>query len=289
MRAVIVGANGQLGSELMKELLDWSPIGLTHSGLDIRELARVRAVLSEANPQIVINTAAFNRVDDSENDPDRAFSINAYGARNLARVCAELGCTLMHISTDYVFGGEKRSPYTERDPPNPLSVYAVSKLAGEIFVRNICPQHFVVRTCGLYGIAGSAAKGGNFVDTMIRLAQQGKPIRVVDDQVLTPTYAKDLAEKLKDLGQTRAYGLYHITNGGQCSWYDFAAHVFKLTGLKSDVAPVTTEAFGAKARRPSYSVLAAERLKEIGLKELRPWQEALRDYLSEKGYHTLGE
>jgi dTDP-4-dehydrorhamnose reductase len=273
----------------MKVLLDWSPIGLTHGSLDIRQPARVRAVLFEANPEIVINTAAFNRVDDSEDDPDKAFSVNAYGARNVARVCAELGCTLMHISTDYVFGDEKRSPYSERDTPNPLSVYGVSKLAGEIFVRNICPQHFVVRTCGLYGIAGSAGKGGNFVDTMIRLAQQDKPIRVVDDQVLTPTYAKDLAETLKDLAQTQAYGLYHITNAGQCSWYDFAGHVFELARLKPDVAPITSEAFGAKARRPGYSVLAAERLKKIGLKELRPWQEALRDYLSEKGYHTLGE
>ena len=284
MRAVIIGANGQLGRELVRVLSDWRPLGLPRSTLDIREPQRVKAVLSEADPEIVINAAAYNRVDDSEDDPDKAFSVNAYGARNLARVCADLNCTLMHISTDYVFGGEQRSPYTERDSPNPLNVYGVSKLAGEIFVRNICARHFIVRTCGLYGVAGSAGKGGNFVDTMVRLAREGGAIRVVDDQVLGPTYAKDLAEKLRELFQTRAYGLYHITNSGQCSWYEFAGQIFKLAGLNPNLAPVSSEAYGAKALRPRYSVLGAEGLKRIGLGELRSWTEALRDYLSEKGY-----
>jgi dTDP-4-dehydrorhamnose reductase len=284
MRTVILGANGQLAADLARVLFDWQPLCFDHSSLDVCERSRVSEALSRIKPDIVINTAAFNRVDECEDDPATAFSVNTVGARQVAQACAELGCTLMHISTDYVFGGEKRRPYSEQDLPNPLNVYGVSKLAGEFFVRALAPRHFVVRTSGLYGVAGSSSKGGNFVNTMIRLAQQGGPIRVVDDQVLTPTYTRDLAEKLKDLAQTQHYGVYHVTNSGQCSWFEFAEHIFMLIGLKPDLGAINTEAFGAKARRPSYSVLSAERLKQAGLGELRPWQEALRDYLSEKGY-----
>ena len=284
MRAVIIGANGQLGADLVGILSGWDIVGLTHGELDIRDPVRVREALSRVKPDTVINTAAFNRVDDCEDDPDIAVSVNAYGARNVARICAELHCTLIHISTDYVFGGEKTAPYTEDDAPNPLSVYGGSKLAGEYFVRNICPAHFVVRTSGLYGVAGSRGKGGNFVETMIRMAGEGKPLRVVDDQVLTPTYTRDLAEKLKALAQTQAYGLYHVTNRGQCSWYEFAARIFSLLDLRPDLGPTTTKAFGAKARRPAYSVLAPAKLKQLGMAELPAWDDALERYLLEKGY-----
>ncbi len=283
MHVAIVGADGQLGTDLAKILSDWNPVRLSHAEIDIRASLQVRDVLFQIRPHAVINTAAFNRVDDCEDDPETAFAVNAYGARNLARVCSILDCIMVHISTDYVFGGEKTSPYTEADSPNPLSVYGVSKLAGEFFVRSICPKHFVVRTSGLYGIAGSKAKGGNFVQTMIRLAREGKAIRVVDDQVLTPTYTRDLAEKLKELLPTNFYGLYHVTNSGQCSWYDFAAQIFALTGLTPDLVPITSGAFGAKARRPKYSVLAADRLSEHGFEQLRDWKEALKDYLRANG------
>ncbi|HXG51075.1 MAG TPA: dTDP-4-dehydrorhamnose reductase [candidate division Zixibacteria bacterium] len=282
MRVVVIGAKGQLGSDLVKVLSGQVVGALKQSDLDIRDAARVREVLSRLKPDAVVNTAAFNRVDDCEDDPATAFSVNAYGPRNLARVCAEVNCVLMHISTDYVFGGEKRSPYTEDDSPNPLSVYGTSKLAGEYFVRNACPRHFVVRTSGLYGVAGSRGKGGNFVETMIRLAREGKPVRVVDDQVLTPTYTKDLAEKLEQLLRTDRYGLYHITNSGQCSWYEFAAKIFALTNLRPDFASTTSEAFGSKARRPAYSVLESERLRRAGFRPLNSWEEALGNYLAER-------
>jgi len=244
----------------------------------------VRRMLTEVMPDVVINTAAFHRVDDCEDQPEKAFKVNTYAMRNLAQICLDLDCALVHISTDYVFGGEKRTPYTEDDAPNPLNVYGVSKLAGEYFVRNICPKHFIIRTSGLYGVAGSSGKGGNFIETMIRLAKEHKPIRVVNDQVLTPTYTKDLAPKIKELLQTEAYGLYHITNSGQCSWYEFAGKIFELLDLKPDFSPTTTDEFRAKARRPAYSVLAHNKLKRLGLDDLRPWPQALKAYLEEKGH-----
>jgi dTDP-4-dehydrorhamnose reductase len=281
----VLGATGQLGTDLLKTLIDWDLIPLSHSDLDVCDFIYTRKVLSDARPNIVINTVAFTRVDDCEEEVSKAFWVNAFAVRNLAEVCADLNCMLMHISTDYVFGGEKRTPYTEDDTPNPLNVYGVSKLAGEYFVRNICPKHFIIRTSGLYGVAGSSGKGGNFVETMIRLAKERKPIRVVTDQVLTPTYTRDLAEKIKELLTTEAYGLYHITNSGHCSWYEFAAKIFVLLGLKPDFGPTTSAEFGAKAKRPAYSVLAHERLKRLGLDDLRPWPEALEAYLKEKGHY----
>ena len=287
-RVVIIGANGQLGTDLVKVMQDWHIIPLTHADLDICDFVYTRKVLENAKPDIVINTAAFNRVDDCEEEVSKAFWVNAFAVRNLAQICADLDCVFVHISTNYVFDGQKREPYTEDDLPNPLSVYGASKLTGEYFARNICPRHFVIRTAGLYGVAGSRAKGGNFVETMIRLAKEGKPIRVVNDQVLTPTYTKDLAEKIKELVQTEAYGLYHITNSGECSWYEFAAKVFEFLGLKPNFGPTTTVEYGARARRPAYSVLAQEKLKRLGLSDMRTWPEALAEYLREVGHEPFG-
>jgi dTDP-4-dehydrorhamnose reductase len=281
---VVIGANGQLGHDLVKRLHDWELIPLTRKEVDLCDFVQTRRTLTAAKPALVINTAAFTRVDECEDGADQAFAVNTYAVRNLAQICAELDSVLMHLSTDYVFGGEQRTPYIEADSPNPLNVYGVSKLAGEYFVRNICPKHFVMRTSGLYGVMGSSGKGGNFVETLLRLSREGKPIRVVDDQVLTPTYTHDLARQIKALAQTDAHGLYHMTNGGQCSWYEFASTIFELLGVKPDFGPTTTAAYGAKARRPAYSVLAHANLRHVGLDDLRPWPEALAAYLAEKGY-----
>jgi dTDP-4-dehydrorhamnose reductase len=286
MKVAIIGYTGQLGSDLVKvfgqEGHDVIPLG--HAQVEVTNQESVQHALQEARPDVVINCAAFVRVDECEDRPEYAFRVNAVGGMNVARACSELGSVCIYISTDYVFGGEKCTPYTEEDAPNPLSVYGVSKLAGEYFVRNVCPKHFVVRTSGLYGIAGSSGKGGNFVETMIRLAKENKPIRVVDDQVLTPTHTKDLAQKIKELLQTEAYGLYHITNSGQCSWYEFAGKIFELLSLKPDFGPTSTANFGAKARRPTYSVLAHDGLKKLNSYEISPWQKALGAYFVEKGY-----
>lgn len=284
MKVLIIGANGQLGTDMVRAMSDWDIIPVTHAELDVCDFVAVRKAVTRGKQDAVMNTAAFHRVDACEEQLEKAFGVNAYAVRNLAQVCRDVDCTLAHISTDYVFGGEKRTPYGEDDLPNPLNIYGVSKLAGEYFVRNICPRHFIVRTSGLHGVAGSSGKGGNFVETMIRLAREGKPIRVVKDQVLSPTYAKDLAEKLKELLQTDGYGTYHITNSGSCSWYEFAAKTFALLDLNPQFTPTTAAEFGAKGRRPAYSVLANNGLRKLQLERLRPWTEALSAYLQERGH-----
>jgi dTDP-4-dehydrorhamnose reductase len=284
MRVVLIGANGQLGQDLQRKLEAWDVIPITHADLEIRDFEAVEHLLDANKPDYVINTAAYHRVDDCEDDPLPAFEVNGFAVLNLAQVCAKYGITLVHISTDYVFDGRKTSPYTELDLANPLNVYGVSKLAGEYFVQNYCPEHIIVRTSGLYGVAGASGKGGNFIETMLRLAREEKPISVVADQTLSPTFTSDLAESIRELIQSGARGLFHVTNSGQTSWFEFAGAIFDSTGLTPELSRTTTEAFGAKAPRPAYSVLAHDRLLEHGLDDLRPWSLALNDYLGQKGH-----
>lgn len=284
MRVAVIGANGQLGRELTRVLSAWDVYPLTRPACDVRGAASVRDALREIRPSVVINTAALTDVDACEEDVRQAFDVNACAVRDLARACAEMKAVLVQVSTDYVFDGEKRAPYREDDAPHPLSVYGVSKLAGEYFARTGCPRHCVVRTSGLYGAAGARGKGGNFVETMLRMAREERPIRVVDDQVLTPTYTRDLAQAIRRLILTEAYGLYHVTNSGACSWYEFAGRVFQRVGMKPDFGPTTSAEWGAPARRPAYSVLAHDKLVQAGGGDLRAWTEALDAYLMEKGY-----
>ncbi|MBI3997407.1 MAG: dTDP-4-dehydrorhamnose reductase, partial [Armatimonadetes bacterium] len=231
MNVVVTGATGQLGTELVTALAGEDVESFGRLALDLCDFVYTRRILSEVRPDAVINAAAFTRVDDCESEPERAFWVNTYAVRNLAQVCADLGCVLVHVSTDYVFDGMKTTPYTEDDPPNPLSVYGVSKLAGEYFVRALTPRHYVIRTSGLYGAAGAASRRGNFVETMLRLAADGRPIRVVEDCVLAPSSARDVARKIVKVLRTNRFGLYHITNAGQCSWFEFAREIFALAGL----------------------------------------------------------
>ncbi len=284
MRIAVIGADGQLGSDLIGTLADDEVKPLFYPEFDITDLLKMRAVLEGLRPEAVINTAAFHRVDECEDAPESAFRVNAIAVRDLARLAGELGFVLVHFSTDYVFDGRKKSPYTEEDAPNPLSVYAVSKLAGESFVRSLLDRYFLIRTCGLFGEAGSREKGHNFVDRMITLAAEGKTVRVVDDQWVTPTATAELAERVSDLIRTEHYGLYHLTSQGECTWYRFAREIFALTGKPARLEPVDSRAFGAKARRPLYSVLENKRAKEIGLRDFSPWDEALAAYLMKKGF-----
>ncbi|MDE2485471.1 MAG: dTDP-4-dehydrorhamnose reductase [candidate division NC10 bacterium] len=282
MTTLLIGANGQLGSELRQTFSDNDLVPLTHDDFELADPAQVQDVLRKYQPSLILNTAAYHRVDECEECPERAFAVNAIAVRDLARAAKAIGATLVHFSTDYVFDGRKRTSYREVDPPGPLSVYAASKLAGEYFVRATLPQHFVIRTCGLYGVAGSRSKAGNFVETMLRLAVNGREILVVGDQIVTPTSAKELAHKVRQLVETNAYGLYHITNNGECSWYQFARAVFDLTGLTPDLIETTSVAFGAPAMRPAYSVLDNENLRLLGLDDMRDWRDALADYLAER-------
>lgn len=279
MKAVVLGAGGQLAHDLQRAMSAWELVPLRHADQDICDHEAVRRRLGEICPDVVVNTAAFHRVDDCEVEVEKAFQVNAFAVRSLAQTCADIDSTLVHVSTDYVFGGEKRTPYTEVDLPRPLNVYGVSKLAGEHFVRSLCPRHLVIRSSGLYGVAGSSGKGGNFVETMIRMAKEGKPIRVVDDQVLAPTYTKDLAEEIVELLRTEEYGLYHVANGGECSWYEFATEIFGLVSLRPDLGRTTTQAYRARARRPAYSVLASGNRRHP--EGVRPWREALLAYLTD--------
>ncbi len=281
-KVVLIGANGQLGSELARIFSDHDLVSLTHADLDITDDRQVEKLLDQLAPDLILNTAAYHRVDECEDFPARAYEVNALAVRHLAQWAKTHQVVLLHFSTDYVFDGRLRRPYSEADPPAPLSAYAVSKLAGEYFIRAIHDRHVIVRTCGLYGIAGSSGKGGNFVETMLRLATEGKEIRVVDDQVLTPTSAKELARKVRQLVETGAYGIYHITNDGACSWYEFSQAIFEISGLTPRLQPTTSAAFGARANRPAYSVLDNANLRSLGLDDLRDWRDALKEYLEER-------
>ena len=286
MKVLVNGANGQLGTDLCKVLQHFEVIPLAHKDIEIADMDSVKQALNKYKPDIIINTAAYVRVDNCEIEQDKAFLINALGARNVAVVVQELGAKLVHLSADYVFGGDaqpRTTPYTEFDTPIPLSVYGKSKLAGENFVRHLCQKHFIIRSSGLFGVAGSSGKGGNFVETMLRLARERSELRVVNDQVFSPTYTKDLAGKIAQLINTEYYGIFHITNKGYCSWYQFATEILRLAGLKTPIIPVTSDEYPQKARRPRFSVLDNYHLRLLGMDDMRPWQEALRDYMICKG------
>lgn len=280
MRIAIVGAGGQLGTAL-RACLGGEVTALTHAAIDITDAAMVEAALSPARPDCVINTAAYNFVDRAEDEPSSAYNVNALGPRNLARWCAHSGAALVHVSTDYVFGAEstRTQPYAESDRPGPQSAYAVSKLAGEYFVAAECPRHFIVRSCGLYGSASAEGKG-NFVKTMLRVAKERTELSIVDDQRCTPSFAADVAQAIARLIETDHHGLYHATNTGSTSWYDFARAIFRLAAIDITVRPIPSANYPQKAKRPAYSVLDCEKLFAAAAVRLPPWQDALARYLA---------
>jgi dTDP-4-dehydrorhamnose reductase len=301
-RVIVTGANGQLGTDLCKVLQQFEVIPLTHKDIEIADMNSVKYAFYKYKPDIIINTAAYVRVDDCETNQDKAFLINALGARNVAVVAQELGSKLIHLSTDYVFGGggvgetlvvshksggdkpRGQHSYNEFDTPVPLSIYGKSKLAGENFVRHLCQKHFIIRTSGLFGIAGASGKGGNFVETMLKLAQEQNELKVVNDQIFSPTYTKDLAQKIAQLIETEYYGIFHITNKGSCSWYEFATEILGLAGLRTCLIPITSNEYPQEAKRPRYSVLDNYHLRLLGMDDMRTWQETLKDYMIGKGY-----
>lgn len=282
-KIAVIGGNGQLGSDVVEAFAGKSQVhSLTHEDLELSSLDSVGRCLRALHPDVVVNTAAMHHVENCERAPERAYAVNAVGARNLANVTQDLGAVLIHVSTDYVFDGRKGSPYTEDDLPLPLSVYGNSKLAGEYFVRTGNEKHVVLRTSALYGRQPCRAKGGNnFVDLMLRLGRERGEVRVVASETVSPTSTRDLARQIAILSDAGLYGLFHATAEGSCSWHEFACEIFSAAGVPARCLVAGAEEFPAKVPRPAYSVLENARLKHAGLNQFRDWREGLYVYLEQ--------
>ncbi len=288
MRIALIGSNGQLGSDLLPRLqtAGHDVVPLRHADIEITDKDNVAAVLEPLRPDLVLNTAAYNLVDKAEDELIAAMTVNGTGPLVLAELCETHNWRLMHISTDFVFGWSPvptSRAWTELDRAYSGGRYAITKRTGEQFVQERCSQHFVVRTCGLYGLAALRDGGkGNFVETMLRLGRERKQLRVVDDQRCTPTSTADLADALVKLIATDAFGLYHATNSGSMTWCEFAREIFRLAKLDVEVIPITTAEFGAKAMRPAYSVLDCSKLSSVIGGPLPDWHDALARYLASR-------
>ncbi|KJF28082.1 dTDP-4-dehydrorhamnose reductase [Clostridium aceticum] len=270
MTICILGGTGQLGHELMKVMKDKKVVSLGKKNLDITKLDEVYKTLKAIRPDVVIHAAAFTDVDQCEDKPELAFKVNTQGTKNVSIVAGNLGSKLIYVSTDYVFDGKKGSPYNETDLPNPINIYGMSKYEGEIEVQKNLEEYFIVRTAWLYG-----HQGKNFVKTILSLTSSNTLLKVVDDQIGSPTYALDLAEALKKLLVTEDYGIYHFINEGNCTWCDFAKEIIKIKGIAAKLNPTTSTEIQRKAKRPQNSTLS----NNSSIK-LRLWQEALKEYLS---------
>lgn len=277
MKILVTGVKGQLGYDVVNEL---NGRGIETVGVDIQEMditdpVSVDRVIKEAAPDAVIHCAAYTAVDAAEENEALCRRVNAEGPRNIARVCKELDIRMIQISTDYVFGGEGTHFWKPEDACDPQSVYGRTKYEGELAVREILDKYFIVRIAWVFGINGK-----NFVKTMLNLAKTHDTIRVVNDQFGSPTYTYDLAKLLADMVVTEKYGIYHATNEGTCSWYEFACAIFKEAGIPVNVIPVTTAEYGAKAKRPANSRMDNNKLTENGFTKLPQWQDALKRYVA---------
>ena len=284
MRVLVLGANGQLGSDIVRLWHDpgVTVIAATRAEADVTDANAVEALVRNHEPDVVINTTAFHNLPVAEQDPETCFRVNVVGGRNVAKAAKAVGAAIVQISTDYVFDGEKRAPYLEGDARRAVNVYGSAKIATEDVVRQANPDWAIVRVSGLYGLAGSAGKGGNFVETMLRMAREAKPIRVVGDQVASPTNTAEIAEALLPIVRDGGRGVFHLAAGDGCSWYTFAARIFERCGLSPDFGPTTTAEFGAPLERPMYSVLGTRRAPALS-----HWSAGLDRYLREKGHAAL--
>jgi dTDP-4-dehydrorhamnose reductase len=279
MKILITGSKGQLGQELAGVLpgRGHEVVALSRRELDIADADAVELAVETHSPRLVVNAAAYTNVDSCETERDLAYSVNALGPRNLAQVCERRRCELLHVSTNYVFDGENDRPYEPFDPPNPISAYGRTKLAGEEYVKHLTGRWYVVRSAGVYG------RGHNFVRTMLRLGAEREVLNVKDDEFISPTYARDLAEGIAAVVEAGNYGLFHLTNAGSCSWYEFTREIFRLAGVEVELIPIPSSDYPLPAARPANGLLSS-----LGSPELRHWREALADYLEREAVLSGG-
>jgi dTDP-4-dehydrorhamnose reductase len=279
MKILITGSKGQLGQELTEVLPErgYEVVALSRGELDVSNMETVEQAIEVHSPELVINAAAYTNVDGCETETELAYSVNALGPRNLAQSCERRGCQLLHVSTNYVFDGKSDRPYEPFDLPNPVSAYGHSKLAGEEYVKHLCNRWYIVRSAGVYG------RGHNFVRTMLRVAGERDTLKVKDDEFISPTYARDLAEGIVEVVEAGRYGLYHLINAGSCSWYEFTREIFRLAGVGVEVVPIPSSEYPLPAVRPANGLLSA-----LGSLELRHWREALADYLEREAVLSGG-
>ena len=283
MKVAVIGSNGQLGTDLVEVFgAGHEVVQLTHQDIDVAQLQSVREVLGRIRPDVVLNTAAAHHVPKCEEDPVHAYMVNAIGPLNLAKLSQDFGFRVVHYSTDYVFDGSKKRPYVEIDAVNPLNVYGATKSVGEMYVRNYSPKGYVVRISGIYGKVPCRAKGGNFVTTMIRLAREKNEVKVVTDEVLTPTSTADIARNtLVMLEKDVPPGIYHMTAQGECSWFQFAEVIFTVFNFKTPLLETTAASMPSPVKRPFYSVLENENLKKYGADAMPDWKQSIQHYLQE--------
>ena len=287
-KAIVFGGGGQLGVELCREFerRRWTVQPFDRQALDITDAQRVEQAVAKADPQIVINAAAYNHVDIAEREPLAAFQANALAVRNLAMACRQTDAQLVHYSTDYVFDGTKGSAYVEGDRPHPLGAYAVSKLAGELYAQAYLDDPLVIRVSGVFGPGGMFTPRGNFVELMLRLAKGNNPIRVVEDHVASPAYAPAIASRTADLVERNIRGLFHMGGGEAISWYAYAKLIFELAALSPPVQATDEREYRTAARRPKFSALSNSKLEAVGVAPMPPLRRAVAEYLHAREHAT---
>jgi dTDP-4-dehydrorhamnose reductase len=283
-KAVVFGSGGQLGVELLRELRErgYEVTGFERTHLDITDPAKVEQTLASIDPQYVYNAAAYNQVDVAETEPAAAFAVNGLAVRNLALACRQVDARLIHFSTDYVFDGTLGRSYVEMDQTHPLGAYAVSKLAGELYAQAYLDNPLIVRTSGVFGPAGMHTNRGNFLELMLRLAREHKPIRVVDDYFASPAYAPLLAARSIDLAEASHSGVFHVGGGTPISWFAYAKLIFAAAGLSPEITPTNAREYRTVARRPQYSALENKRMAEVGIAPMPPMAEAIQMYMKKR-------
>jgi dTDP-4-dehydrorhamnose reductase len=286
-KILLLGANGQLGIDLQEVFntdTHHDVQSVVRNELDMEQAASIAPYLDQQEFDVIINCTSYHKTDECEDYPHKAYTINSVAVAELAKYCKINNKLLIHISTDYVFSGTHNHPYTEIDTTSAVNIYGISKVAGEQAIAAYHDKYFIFRVSSLFGVAGASGKGGNFVETMIRMAREGKSLKVVSDQYMSPTHTLDIARAIKTFldKEINTYGIYHCSGEGECSWYEFAAEIFKQLGLKADLAPVSTLSYVTKARRPAYSVLSNKKISAIH--RMPVWTSALKEYLTRKKY-----